>query len=166
MHGPPLICVANTVIRSLAAHLCNTAEDVYKSWEDAPQPPSGQRRQDPNRSSQVFPNSETMASGLRPGGSESRWPMERSSPGGESPVSLPTRSIAPRKGSDGSPGSDCSAPHVTYDAANLLARGKGQYVCPYGSECTRGGVRHGEIVIFERNSAFRFVNVDVHPVYH
>jgi hypothetical protein len=41
--------------------------------------------------------------------------------------------------------------------AALERRGKGQYKCPYGRECTYGGVKpdSGQLVIFEQNSAFR-----------
>ena len=38
----------------------------------------------------------------------------------------------------------------------LKPRGKGQYLCPEGLSCTKGGVQaDGTLVVFERNSAFR-----------
>lgn len=38
----------------------------------------------------------------------------------------------------------------------LKPRGKGQYLCPEGLACTKGGVQaDGTLVVFERNSAFR-----------
>ena len=38
----------------------------------------------------------------------------------------------------------------------LKPRGKGQYICPEGLSCTKGGVQaDGTQVIFQRNSAFR-----------
>ena len=38
----------------------------------------------------------------------------------------------------------------------LKPRGKGQYICPEGLSCTKGGVQaDGTLVVFERNSAFR-----------
>lgn len=41
---------------------------------------------------------------------------------------------------------------------SLEARGKGQYTCSEGRNCTKGGVQaNGEMVVFERNSAFRYV---------
>jgi hypothetical protein len=41
---------------------------------------------------------------------------------------------------------------------SLAVRGKGQYTCPEGRNCTKGGVQaNGEVVVFERNSAFRYV---------
>jgi hypothetical protein len=41
---------------------------------------------------------------------------------------------------------------------SLAVRGKGQYTCPEGPNCTKGGLQaNGEIVVFERNSAFRYV---------
>ena len=40
--------------------------------------------------------------------------------------------------------------------ANLRARGKGQYTCPQGMNCRKGGVDpHGNLTLFERNSTFR-----------
>ncbi|KAI8625003.1 hypothetical protein F5Y19DRAFT_451951 [Xylariaceae sp. FL1651] len=39
---------------------------------------------------------------------------------------------------------------------SLSRRGKGSYTCPYGVQCTKGGVADdGTLVILERNSAFR-----------
>ena len=39
---------------------------------------------------------------------------------------------------------------------SLAPRGKGQYTCPYGHNCTKGGVSDdGSIVVFERNSAYK-----------
>ena len=38
----------------------------------------------------------------------------------------------------------------------LKPRGKGQYLCPEGLSCTKGGVQaDGTLLVFERNSAFR-----------
>jgi hypothetical protein len=39
--------------------------------------------------------------------------------------------------------------------ASLSVRGTGRYTCPYLHDCRKGGVKYGELVIFERNSAFR-----------
>jgi hypothetical protein len=42
------------------------------------------------------------------------------------------------------------------DMGPLSIRGKGSYTCDYGTECKKGGVQAtGELVIFERNCAFR-----------
>jgi hypothetical protein len=42
----------------------------------------------------------------------------------------------------------------------LRARGKGHYTCPRGSECDKGGVQpNGQLTVYERNSAFRYVLV-------
>ena len=39
---------------------------------------------------------------------------------------------------------------------SLPARGKGHYTCLYGTDCTKGGLQADrDVVIFERNSAFR-----------
>ena len=44
--------------------------------------------------------------------------------------------------------------------ASLSQRGIGQHVCPYGLSCTKGGVDgDGSLVVFPRNSAFRYVRV-------
>ena len=38
----------------------------------------------------------------------------------------------------------------------LKPRGKGQYLCPEGLSCTKGGVQaDGTLLVFERNSAYR-----------
>jgi hypothetical protein len=40
----------------------------------------------------------------------------------------------------------------------LKARGKGHYTCPHGTACDKGGVQpDGELTVYERNSAFRYV---------
>lgn len=151
---------ANTVIRSLATCLDNTVEKVSESWAEAPELPIGQWRKDSNSGSLLFPNLPIMAPAFRSAGSESPWQLEQTSPIGERSVSLPDRGVALRDDSSGSPGSNGSGQATTYDTSNpLLARGKGQHRCPHGSECTKGGFRNGEIVIFERNSAFRSVDI-------
>ena len=46
---------------------------------------------------------------------------------------------------------------------NLSKRGKGQYYCPYGTECKKGGLHRDKTpVVFERNSTFKFVE----PLYN
>jgi hypothetical protein len=40
----------------------------------------------------------------------------------------------------------------------LKVRGKGHYTCPHGTACDKGGVQpDGELTVYERNSAFRYV---------
>src|ERR1700722_1464439 len=154
-----MLCT-DTVIRSLAECLDNTAKDFFKSWAGAPKLPIGLQRKDSNADSLLFPNLPIMAREFHPTGSKTRWQLERTSPIGEQSVSLPDRGVAFREDSSGSPGSDGSRQATTYDASNpLLVRGKGQHRCPHGSECTKGGFRNGEVVVFERNSAFRLVDI-------
>jgi hypothetical protein len=44
-------------------------------------------------------------------------------------------------------------------SSKLSSRGKGQWLCPLRHSCTKGGVRpSGELVVFERNSAYRSVD--------
>jgi len=38
---------------------------------------------------------------------------------------------------------------------SLSVRGTGRYTCPYLHDCRKGGVKYEELVVFERNSAFR-----------
>lgn len=53
---------------------------------------------------------------------------------------------------------DAAANEASRLMASLSSRGKGSYVCPYGPSCRKGGVKpNGEIVVFERNSAFKLV---------
>lgn len=56
-----------------------------------------------------------------------------------------------------SPGSANLKQYVVDDLLTTLAtRGKGTYVCPYGYDCKKGGVKlDGGLVTFERNSSFR-----------
>jgi hypothetical protein len=148
------------VIRSLATCLAKTVEDVSKSWAGAPELPTGQWRKDSNPGSHLFPNLPIIAPAFHPTGSESRWQLEGTSPFGERSASLPGRGAVLRDGSSASPSSDGSGQAMTYHASNpLLTRGKGQHRCPHGSECTKGGFRNDEIIIFERNSAFRLVDI-------
>ena len=154
-----MLCT-DPVVRSLATCLDNTAKDLFKSWAGAPKPPIGQQRMDSNSGSLLFPSLPTMAPAFRPTGAESHWQLQRTSPMAERSVSLPDRGVAVREDSSGSPSSDGSRQTTAYDASNpLLARGKGQHRCPHGSECTKGGFRNGEVIIFERNSAFRLVDI-------
>jgi hypothetical protein len=148
------------VIRYLATCLDKAVKDVSTSWAGAPEPPIGQWRKDSNSGSLLSPNLPSMAPASHPIGSESCQQLERASPIDERSAPLPSRGVALRDGSSASPSSDGSGQATTYDASNpLLARGKGQHRCPHGGECTKGGFRNGEIVIFERNSAFRLVDI-------
>ncbi|KIW12853.1 hypothetical protein PV08_08040 [Exophiala spinifera] len=46
--------------------------------------------------------------------------------------------------------------HYSSGSKELLSRGKGKHVCPYGYRCDKGGLRDDRtLVVFERNSAFR-----------
>jgi len=47
------------------------------------------------------------------------------------------------------------ASSVHHLMGSLSGRGKGSHICPYGENCTKGGWRDGQGVIFERNSAFK-----------
>lgn len=40
---------------------------------------------------------------------------------------------------------------------HLNRRGVGTWVCPHAEKCTKGGVRDGVLVVFERNSSFKSV---------
>ena len=39
----------------------------------------------------------------------------------------------------------------------LTGRGTGQHVCPWRLQCSKGGVKDSQVVVFERNSAYRYV---------
>ncbi|EHK23746.1 uncharacterized protein TRIVIDRAFT_147872 [Trichoderma virens Gv29-8] len=42
----------------------------------------------------------------------------------------------------------------------LKQRGKGKYYCPRGHQCDKGGVdKHGNLILFDRNSSFAYVIV-------
>lgn len=44
---------------------------------------------------------------------------------------------------------------------HLKVRGSGQYTCPEGLSCKRGGVVDGNIRVFKRNSEFRYVSTAI-----
>lgn len=51
---------------------------------------------------------------------------------------------------------DDSQGAINETIASLASRGKGEYTCPLGIECRKGGVvSNGDLVVFKRNSAFR-----------
>ncbi|KAL2844880.1 hypothetical protein BJX68DRAFT_242524 [Aspergillus pseudodeflectus] len=58
---------------------------------------------------------------------------------------------------DTSPMSDDAIHESVQDILDTLkSRGKDNHVCPWGNRCTKGGVGpDGNVVVFERNSAFR-----------
>ena len=47
---------------------------------------------------------------------------------------------------------------------SISQRGKGEYVCPLGQECRKGGWKDGVYVIFTRNSSFKSVE-DIDETY-
>lgn len=47
---------------------------------------------------------------------------------------------------------------------SISQRGKGEYVCPLGSECRKGGWKDGSYVIFNRNSSFKLVVKDAQMI--
>jgi len=48
----------------------------------------------------------------------------------------------------------------------LAQRGTGNHTCPYGASCNKGGVKDGQFVVFERNSAFRAHLLKHERIYH
>jgi hypothetical protein len=44
---------------------------------------------------------------------------------------------------------------------HLKVRGSGQYTCPEGLSCKRGGVIDGNLRVFKRNSEFRYVSTAI-----
>jgi hypothetical protein len=58
-------------------------------------------------------------------------------------------------GSDGTGATDEEEQFQNIDMEALRTRGKGEYHCPKGRACTKGGVnKDGSLVTFDRNSAF------------
>lgn len=66
------------------------------------------------------------------------------------------------------PDGDMPDAHSRFSQDSTLAfRGKGRHICPHArnGECTKGGTgEDGSVVIFERNSAFRYVNQSPCPI--
>jgi len=51
---------------------------------------------------------------------------------------------------------------VHRDLDILQARGTGNHRCPFGTRCTKGGFRDGQVVVMKRNSAYRSVGSHAH----
>jgi hypothetical protein len=142
--------------RSIASKLQATAEHADQSWRASAKPPPASRFQ-----------SQRRQQGPRPVPYPISGPMYQA----EASVYSPDQPLVEGQGYEPSyvddqveldarsPGSDRSAQSNTNDPfASLSSRGKGHHVCPKGASCSKGGVGpEGELIVFERNSAFRSV---------
>jgi len=158
----------HTQLKSFAEELQKTVGKLNKAWRTSPQPPfpPNQRRKDQSApdltetyihmnnslpltisdihstpstqrssASEIQNRSLSTALILRPGGIHE--PIE--------PTSFKSLNQQERDVSE----------TVQHLLMTLSVRGTGRHCCPYKWKCTKGGVKDGEFVIFERNSAFR-----------
>ena len=109
------------------------------------------------------PNQQSFSGDLDPFESVS-FPSTSDQGATENPVSSDNHFHA--ASSSGMEASDSVSPSDTSESVpgaplleQLKSRGKGQYTCPHGRDCKKGGVQqNGELTVFERNSAFRYFN--------
>ena len=135
--------------RTIAANLQDTASTVQSTWEASPQPMF-------ERLPKIIPAPET-ASAARNAKVTSDPRMVMQATLNQEDTMFTNHNQVAR--SDSSSVSDVSygAP-VQSGETTLSVRGKGHHVCPHGASCTKGGLAaDGRLVIFERNSAFRYV---------
>lgn len=65
-------------------------------------------------------------------------------------------------GSDDSSDDDDDEQFQKIDMEALRQRGKGVYICPKSLKCDKGGVdKDGNIVVFDRNSSFAYVQNEI-----
>lgn len=151
-------CRADLLLRSLALRLQTTADELHAFWQASPSPPTTERREssDPTTSlpSTVYRMPEEMGSTATDQESLSPpWPTE------QRPSSDFVGINQYQEDRSRSSASTEPMPGAAVDPTkSLTSRGKGNYVCPHGTGCSKGGVKpDGDLVIFERNSAFRSV---------
>lgn len=154
----PLSSTSNHTHRSIASKLQFTAETVDGMWKGSPNPAYREQRDSSGSGSRPFPNSHNMSSGTAGVASQPGCSLPQGSSNTRVAMSYSAGSGIGQRDEPSSPGSERSPQGTLYDPLDSLSsRGKGNYTCPHGSSCTKGGFRNGETVIFERNSAFRYV---------
>jgi hypothetical protein len=142
--------------RSVNSRLQTTAVELNAAWRASGTPPFQRRRDRPQSDSSADTAVTDSASTTRPIKVYSTWHIQ------QSPVE--TRHSRAASGGQSTspsyvspPSGDQQSSHDAVDSLlkSLTVRGTGQHICPYGMSCTKGGLRDGKPVIFERNSAFR-----------
>ena len=132
--------IADDVPRSIAQDIDSVATRSRTCWNQSPPQPVLPRLEERRLST---PNLIVESTSGTPGGTE----MTPNSSMASSVVSPQGHTLV--QSSQGSAG-------VLAPIEELKPRGKGQYLCPEGLSCTKGGVQaDGTLVVFERNSAFR-----------
>jgi hypothetical protein len=138
--------------------------DKWRLWDDAQA-----SADEPSERSLSFPDATPYtgytpeSQGLHASGAMRHAPNSGPLPTDERhfPQSISSDSVADPSSVDAF-ASDSNADELHDEVALLLAslsqRGTGQHVCPSGHSCTKGGVAgDGSLVVFPRNSAFRYV---------
>ncbi|KAE9378262.1 hypothetical protein N431DRAFT_435425 [Stipitochalara longipes BDJ] len=149
-------------LKSIASRLQGAASHVDEAWRESPSPPQvplSQRHRGKGKEIFVPHQSTSTASELIYQMDGNAWPTRDFEEDVTSANGAAGSSNADGPTDDRSPGSEGSAQSNTNDPlASLSSRGKGHHICPQGGSCTKGGVgRDGELVVFERNSAFKSV---------
>jgi hypothetical protein len=147
--------------RDIALEFQTAATIINARWLNSPKPPEmsiRHQKRPANRASVPLPRAVSHAASS-PGAEYALHPTMPCQPG--------TRDIAPlmpqsdTTETDTSPMSDDAIHESVQDILDTLkSRGKDNHVCPWGNRCTKGGVGpDGNVVVFERNSAFRYATL-------
>lgn len=134
--------------RTIASQLEQMANEINVIWNDSPKPPS----QVDGLTQAVETTSVNEEDGsMSPDDTTSVYNYEVTAPPDLDCDTQRQGSFdAPR-----SPSNEPSSAHLQNLYVMASNRGKGEWQCPFGLECTKGGVRDGRVDIFKRNSAFR-----------
>jgi hypothetical protein len=170
--------VSNFIHRSVAQKLEETARTLNTQWRSSRKPPFGHSRIQPDLiKSESYDESVTNTPSPSPFYDSCDLPKDSTIycpelVNTQNIVHLPPTEVTylPPKFNAGSNGANFQAidfynspqqrdieNRVKSLLQTLSQRGTGQHYCPYAMNCTKGGVEEGELRVFERNSAFRFV---------
>ena len=174
------------MFRTLSRQLQTFSADIHDLWENSRNPPFRRELILPNHLSKLplHPRDTPIASGtISEIDSPELWSYENYTNAGPSLVetiegtegetrsgyatsSTPmpqTHSFSSTIPNAGSHRSDDEAQEAVMNLLESLSqRGTGEYVCPYGVECPKGGSSpNGRLVVFTRNSAFRSVDTKI-----
>ena len=138
--------------RSLILQLHQIGEEICTLWAKSEQPPDQEPRDNLLPVQGLFSPSNRLNPSLN---LETLSMAPQYSANSDESAAGPPQYESNYFGESSTPSS--SAQHSSNDLYGSLAtRGKGEYTCPRGASCTKGGVsQNGSLVVFERNSAFR-----------
>ncbi|KAH0559376.1 hypothetical protein GP486_004110 [Trichoglossum hirsutum] len=148
----------HSLLKLIASQLQVTAEGISGSWRDGPELPAGAQRRNMGSGAESLPIASSIALNPDYQASGPARPLQETMPNVQSSISPSTEHVADQEDRETTAFEGSIQETVTDLLTSLSARGRGSFVCPYDRSCVKGGVgRYGEIVTFERNSAFRLV---------